>query len=108
MGFTRASGPANLAVLLMWLRLRNLQNWINTLDPAKGPPPRVLMQFINWCLLGSYIVLGIAALASISSGFVETLTAVMLGIVLDVVLEIGLENLFSEQGFFLIGPTGLF
>jgi hypothetical protein len=52
--------------------------------------------------------LGIAALASISSGFVETLTAVMLGIVLDVVLEIGLENLFSEQGFFLIGPTGLF
>ena len=60
MGFTRVFGPVNQVDLLMWPNLKTPQNWLNTQDPAKGPPPRALMPFVNWCLRGSYFVLTLA------------------------------------------------
>lgn len=98
----QAFGPDNRVGSLMWPNLKTPQNWLNTQDPAKGPPPRVLLPFVDWCLRGSYFVLALAALASITSGIVEMLTAALLGIILDIVLETGPERLFAEQGIFLI------
>ena len=45
-------------------------------------------------------MLALAAFASIISWVVEMLTAALLGIVLDVVLDTGTRQLFAEQGFF--------
>ena len=95
-----AFGPDNRVVSLMWPNLQPPQNWLSTHNPAKGPPPQVLTPFINWCLMGSYFVLALAAFASIISWVVEMLTAALLGIVLDVVLDTGTRQLFAEQGFF--------
>ena len=98
--FMQAFGPDNRVGSLMWPNLKTPQNWLNTQDPAKGPPPRVLLPFVDWCLRGSYFVLALAALASFTSGIVEMLTAALLGIILDIVLETGQKGYLPNRAFF--------
>ena len=64
----------------MWIDFSTPQNWLNTLDPAKDPSPQKLIPFLNLCLKGSYFVLILDALASITSVVVEILAAALLGL----------------------------
>ena len=69
---------------------------------AVGAPPATLVKFCQWCLSGSHKVLGLAAIASILAGIAETLTAALMGYILDLVLDISPGVMSSENLIFLI------
>ena len=75
---------------------------IDYLKETEGAPPAKLLKFCRWCLSGSYNVIGLAALASIFAGITETLTAALMGYILDLVLENSPSVLLSENLIFLI------
>jgi len=57
---------------------------IPTPQPAKGPPPRQLRPFVNWCLRGAWPIIGVAALMSGLAGGTEVLAMYFLGQVVDI------------------------
>ena len=75
---------------------------IDYLKEAAGAPPAKLLKFCHWCLSGSHKVIGWAAIASILAGIAETLTAALMGYILDLVLDISSSVLLSDNLFFLI------
>ena len=89
----------------MHFSLLRPQSWIDSLAPAKGAPPQRLYPFVHWCLRGSYFAIAVAALATILAGFMEMLTASILGLLIDVVIEAGPTRVFQEEAWFLIGAA---
>ena len=75
---------------------------IDYLKETVGEPPAKLLKFCRWCLSGSHKVIGLAAIASIFAGIAETLTAALMGYVLDLVLDISPRVLLSENLIFFI------
>ena len=75
---------------------------IDFLKEAAGAPPATLLKFCQWCLSGSHKMIGLSALASILAGIAETLTAALMGYILDLVLDISPSALLSENLIFLI------
>ena len=75
---------------------------IDYLKETAGAPPAKLLKFCRWCLSGSHKVIGLAAIASIFAGIAETLTAALMGYILDLVLDISPSVLLSENLIFLI------
>ncbi len=64
---------------------------------AAGSPPRKLFKFCIWCLSGSQTIVFLAAIASILSGIIETLTAAMMGYILDLVLANQTKELLLNE-----------
>ena len=89
----------------MQFNLWHPQSWINSLTPATGAPPQSLYRFVHWCMKGSYFAISVAAFATIISGFVEMLTASMLGLLIDVVIDAGPSRVFTEEIWFLVGAV---
>ena len=75
---------------------------IDALKETAGSPPAKLLRFCQWCLSGSHKVIVLAAIASILSGIAETLTAALMGYILDLVLDIPPSVLLSENLVLLI------
>ena len=75
-------------------------NWINHFAPAAGPPPARLHTFFQWALKGSFPVLTISGILSISAGIIDVSAALLLGLIIDSVL-ISSEKSFTESNFWL-------
>ncbi len=75
---------------------------IDYLKETAGSPPAKLLKFCQWCLSGSHKVIGLAAIASILAGIAETLTAALMGYILDLVLDTRPRVLLSENLIILI------
>ncbi len=75
---------------------------IDHLKESSGTPPDSLLKFCYWCLSGSHFVIGLAAVASILSAIAETLTAALMGYILDLLLDTNPSVLLSEKLFVLI------
>jgi len=101
----RVSGRDNQGASSMWTKITSPKSWIDTLSPAEGAPPRRLYPFMHWCLKGSYFAILIGSIATIVAGCMEMVTAALLGIILDVVLDAGPENVIADQGLFLAGAA---
>mgnify|MGYP005629401301 FL=1 len=80
---------------------------IDHLNSTSEPPPRELLKFCYWCLRGSHIAIGLAAVASILSGIAETLTAALMGFILDLIIKAEPTTLLSEN-FFILGFVFVF
>jgi ATP-binding cassette subfamily B protein len=76
-------------------------------NSTSEPPPRELLKFCYWCLRGSHIAIGLAAVASILSGIAETLTAALMGFILDLIIKAEPTTLLSEN-FFILGFVFVF
>ena len=55
-------------------------NWINHVEPAKGPPPPNTFGFLLWSLSGSFKILSISGFLSIFAGFTEFHAFLLLGL----------------------------
>ncbi len=75
---------------------------IDFLKDVAGAPPATLFKFCQWCLSGSYKMIGLSATASILAGIAETLTAALMGYILDLVLDISPSALLSDNLIFLV------
>ena len=69
--------------------------------PAAGPPPRSIGAFFNWCLKGSWKMLGFAAFVSAIAGTAEVVSAWILGWVVDASLASGASGFFSDHAWSL-------
>ena len=70
--------------------------------PAAGPPPRSIGAFFNWCLKGSWKMLGFAAFVSAIAGTAEVVSAWILGWVVDASLASGASGFFSDHAWSLV------
>jgi len=77
-------------------------NLIDAFQPAKGPPPRQLGAFLNWCFAGAWPMLIVAALISGLAGGMEAGTAYVLGLVIDTALASGPEAFFGSSNLVTI------
>jgi ATP-binding cassette subfamily B protein len=71
--------------------------------PAFGPPPRNIGAFFNWCLSGSWKMLGLSACVSATAGTMEVISAWILGWVVDASLVTGPEGFFLDHAWVLGG-----
>ena len=78
------------------------ENLINTFEPAEGPPPQTLGAFLSWCLSGAWPVLALAAVLSGLAGAMETVTAFILGSVIDSAISNGPDAFFTVSNIGLI------
>lgn len=81
--------------------------WIDGFQPADGPPPQTLWRFFRWCLKGAFSILTLSAVAAATSGVLEVLTALLLGIVIDGAIESG-SNFITERSTMLLMVAGFF
>jgi ATP-binding cassette subfamily B protein len=84
------------------------ENLIDAFAPAEGPPPQRLGAFLGWCLSGAWPVLMLAAVLSGLAGAMETVTAFILGTVIDSALAVGPEAFFSVSNIGLIAGALVF
>ncbi len=80
-----------------------ISSLIDAFQPADGPPPNTLWEFLKWCLRGSFPVLIIAAAISMIAGVMEVFTALMLGWVIDATINVGTVGFFSSTAWMLTG-----
>ena len=86
----------------------NIGNWIDSFQPAEGPPPQSLGAFMRWCLAGSWPALWLAAFLSALAGAMESITALILGKVIDAT-AFGPEMFFQGANLWLmIAAVGFF
>ncbi len=81
--------------------------WIDGFQPADGPPPQTLWRFIRWCLKGAFSILTLSALAAATSGVLEVVTALLLGVVIDGALASG-PSFLTDQSTMLLMVVGFF
>ena len=72
-------------------------NWINSMTPACGPPPRYVASFFVWSLRGSFKVLTLAGSISILTGVTEVAAVLLLGLLIDAALMSSPENPLADQ-----------
>ncbi|WP_166417724.1 ABC transporter ATP-binding protein [Cochlodiniinecator piscidefendens] len=86
-----------------------ISSLINAFEPATGAPPRTLAAFMGWCLKGAMPMLVLAGVISAGAGVTEVMTALLIGLVIDGVVDQGTDfvsthipMLLGIAGFFLI------
>ncbi|GGE55604.1 ABC transporter ATP-binding protein [Actibacterium pelagium] len=75
-----------------------IENLIDAFRPAEGPPPQSLLAFMRWCLSGAWPWLGGAVILSMAVGTMDVVTALILGRVVDLALETGVEGFWATNG----------
>lgn len=85
-----------------------LADLIKPYATASEPPPRKLGRFFHWAIRGAYPVLIIAAIFSGIVGSLEAFTAVILGRVIDAVVDSGPGNFLAENTGLLFLLVGFF
>ncbi len=88
--------------------MKNIENWIEVLRPADGPPPKSLRAFMGWCLASGWPVIIFAALLSAGAGAMEAGTAFILGLVVDTVVGSGPENFYTATNLVMIALAVFF
>lgn len=83
------------------MRFPDIGNWINSFQPADGPPPQELGAFMRWCLAGSWPALWLAAFLSALAGSMETVTALILGRVIDAT-ALGPSGFFEGSNLWIV------
>ncbi|SPH19431.1 Putative multidrug export ATP-binding/permease protein [Ascidiaceihabitans donghaensis] len=83
------------------MRFPDIGNWINSFQPADGPPPQELGAFMRWCLAGSWPALWLAAFLSALAGSMETVTALILGKVIDAT-ALGPSGFFEGANLWIV------
>ncbi|MEP4981101.1 ABC transporter ATP-binding protein [Ascidiaceihabitans sp.] len=83
------------------MRFPDIGNWINSFQPADGPPPQELGAFMRWCLAGSWPALWLAAFLSALAGSMETVTALILGKVIDAT-ALGPSGFFEGSNLWIV------
>lgn len=86
------SGPAN--------RLASL---INAFEPAEDAPPRSLWAFMLWSVKGAWPVLILAAVISALVGTTEVVSALLLGLIIDAVVDAGAASFFEQNIWLIVG-----
>jgi len=92
----------------MWCGLMTLANLIDAFKPAESAPPRTLFAFFKWALSGAWGVLAGAAVISAAAGTLEVVTALVLGLIIDLALNAGPESLFSDHMGTIIACAAFF
>ncbi|MEP1635268.1 ABC transporter ATP-binding protein [Ascidiaceihabitans sp.] len=83
------------------MRFPDIGNWINSFQPADGLPPQELGAFMRWCLAGSWPALWLAAFLSALAGSMETVTALILGKVIDAT-ALGPSGFFEGSNLWIV------
>jgi ATP-binding cassette subfamily B protein len=81
--------------------LQRLGSLIDAFRPADGPPPQRLLDFMRWCLKGSWPQLWGAGLLSGLAGATEVVSALILGWVVDAAVS-GAPDSFAADNAVLI------
>ncbi len=74
-----------------------IENWIDAFRPADGAPPQTLAAFMAWCLSGAWPMLFLAAALATATGGLEVVTALILGMVVDITVASGPDQYFSAS-----------
>lgn len=80
------SGPAH-----------QLAGLIDAFQPAPSAPPTTLWRFMLWSVRGAWPVLVLAALISALVGTTEVVSALLLGLIIDAVVETGPVDFFAQH-----------
>lgn len=83
-----------------------LYDLIRPFERVETPPPDTLWRFVRWCLDGNWPVLLAAAAITAVAGSLETMTAYMLGIVVDA--AVGSSDGFLSQHWLTVAIFGVF
>lgn len=83
-------------------------NLIDPYAPADGPPPRTLGRFFVWAIRGAFPVIAVASILAGAVGSLEAFTAVLLGMVIDAVVQSGAERFLSENIWLFATLIGFF
>ncbi|MCC5992802.1 MAG: ABC transporter ATP-binding protein [Rhodobacteraceae bacterium] len=74
-----------------------LAGLIDAFQPAPTDPPRSLWAFMLWSVRGAWPVLVLAALISALVGTTEVVSALLMGLIIDAVVETGPAGFFSQH-----------
>lgn len=74
-----------------------LADLIDAFAPAASEPPRSLWSFILWSVRGAWPVLMLAAVISALVGTTEVISALLLGMIIDAVVESDPANFFGQH-----------
>ena len=74
-----------------------LHNMIDSLAPSKGDPPKSFFGFMKWSLDGSYFMLILSSIFSILTGVMEVSAAIILGLLIDAIVNSSLNQPLSNQ-----------
>lgn len=86
---------------------QKLASLIDAFEPAADAPPRSLWAFMLWSVRGAWPVLLLAAVISALVGTTEVVSALLLGLIIDAVVETGPTQFFTQH-LWLIGSFVLF
>ncbi|MCC7320065.1 MAG: ABC transporter ATP-binding protein [Rubellimicrobium sp.] len=77
--------------------------WIAPFREPDGPPPARILPFFRWSLAGTGFALAIGALAAAAAGSAEVISAMLLGLVIDMAEAAGPAKLFTGHGWAFAG-----
>ena len=80
-----------------------LGDLIDAFRPADGPPPRTLWAFLLWCLSGAWAPLLLAAFLSAVAGTMEVVSALYLGVIVDLASAGDPATVFVREWPLLVG-----
>ncbi|WP_420861808.1 ABC transporter ATP-binding protein [Algirhabdus cladophorae] len=85
-----------------------IENLIDAFQPAQSTPPRTLMAFFRWALSGAWGVLAGAAVLSAAAGTLEVITALVLGLVIDLAISAGPAQVLVDHFWTLLACAAFF
>ena len=83
-------------------------NLIDAFQPAADAPPRTVYAFFLWCLRGAMPVLWVAAALSALAGTLEVVTALILGVVIDLAVGHDAGTFFADNAWTLAAAAAFF
>ncbi len=72
--------------------------WITPFRAPDSPPPARIVPFIRWAIAGSGFALTIGGIVAALAGSVEVISAMLLGLVIDMAQASGAAAVFSDHG----------
>ncbi len=85
-----------------------LARLIDGFAPADTAPPRSLLRFILWSVRGAWPVLLVATVISALVGSTEVISAMLMGQVIDAVVDSGPQGFFAAHGWLIAGFVAFF
>ncbi len=82
---------------------KRLASLIDAFEPAEDAPPRSLWAFMLWSVSGAWPVLILAAVISALVGTTEVVSALLLGLIIDAVVDAGATSFFAENIWLIVG-----
>ncbi len=82
---------------------QKIGGWIVPFRRPEGPPPGRIVPFVRWAIAGSGSALIIGAIVAAVAGSAEVISALLLGLVIDMAQEAGPEAVFDTHGMAFIG-----